>query len=141
MALAGVVATSCTQEHIEAQFVPGNVVAPVLGTIEGTTLAEDGANITVEYTKADFGVATASTEALYTALDANMADQVKIAAEFKEGTITFTQKDLNTAILNLGADAQAEIHSTLLSLQTSTPIRVLLLQAQSACRTSSLQPS
>ena len=108
MALAGVVATSCTQEHIEAQFVPGNVVAPVLGTIEGTTLAEDGANITVEYTKADFGVATASTEALYTALDANMADQVKIAAEFKEGTITFTQKDLNTAILNLGADAQAE---------------------------------
>ena len=104
MALAAVVATSCTQEHIEAQFIPGNVVAPVLGAIEGVTLAEDGENITVEYTKADFGVATATAEALYIDLVETMENKTKVNATFADGVITFSQKDLNTAMLNLSAD-------------------------------------
>ena len=51
LALAGVAFTSCTQEHIDVQYIPGNVVAPVLGNIEGCELSEDGADITVESMK------------------------------------------------------------------------------------------
>ena len=104
MALAAVVATSCTQEHIDAQFIPGNVVAPVLGAIEGTTLAEDGADITVDYTKADFGVMTSTAEALYVDLVETMESKTKVNATFSDGVITFKQKDLNTALLNINAD-------------------------------------
>lgn len=108
LALAGVVATSCVQEHIEVQYIPGNVVAPTLGTIEGCDLSEGGNDIIVEYTKADFGVATANSHNLYVAKSEDMADMKKAKATFGEGTITLTQADLNIVALDF-AEAGAEV--------------------------------
>ena len=100
LALAGVVATSCTQEHVEVQYIPGNVVAPTLGVIEGCDLTDGGNDIVVEYTKADFGVATANAHNLYVAKTEDMADMKKAKATFGDGTITLTQSDLNVVALD-----------------------------------------
>ena len=48
LALAGVVATSCTQEHVEVQYIPGNDGAPSLGAFEGCPLSEGGSDIVIE---------------------------------------------------------------------------------------------
>ena len=96
MALAGLTMASCTQEHIDVQYIPENAVAPVLGDIQGCELQEDGANIVVEYTKADFGVATGSAHNLYISKSEDMADMKKAKATFDDTNITMTQADLNS---------------------------------------------
>ena len=108
LALAGVVATSCTQEHVEVQYIPGNVVAPTLGTIEGCDLSEGGNDIVVEFTEADFGVATAKAHNLYISKSEDMADMKKAKATFKDNTITLKQADLNVVALDF-AEAGAEL--------------------------------
>ena len=108
LALAGVVATSCTQEHVEVQYIPGNVVAPTLGVIEGCDLTDGGNDIVVEYTKADFGVATANAHNLYVAKTEDMADMKKAKATFGDGTITLTQSDINVVALDF-AEAGASV--------------------------------
>jgi hypothetical protein len=106
LALAGVVATSCTQEHIDVQYIPDNVVAPVLGTIEGCELYE-GENITVEYTKADFGVTTSAAQNLYVAATEDMADMKKAKATFNDNTIVLAHADLNIVALEFGTPGEA----------------------------------
>ena len=108
LALAGVVATSCTQEHVEVQYIPGNVVAPTLGVIEGCDLTDGGNDIVVEYTKADFGVATANAHNLYVAKTEDMADMKKAKATFGDGTITLAQSDINVVALDF-AEAGASV--------------------------------
>ena len=108
MALAGVAFASCTQEHIDVQYFPENAVAPVLGDIAGCDLAEGGADIVVEYTKAEFGVATAQSHNLYISKSEDMADMKKAKATFNEGTITLTQSDLNVVALDF-AEAGANV--------------------------------
>lgn len=108
LALSGLAMASCTQEHIDVQYIPENAVAPTLGAIEGCDLSEGGADIVVEYTKADFGVATASAHNLYIAASEDMADMKKAKATFTDTTITFTQADLNVVALDFG-DAGAEL--------------------------------
>ena len=108
LALAGVVATSCTQEHVEVQYIPGNVVAPTLGTIEGCDLSEGGSDIVVEFTEADFGVATAKAHNLYISKSEDMADMKKAKASFEGNTITLKQADLNVVALDF-AEAGAEL--------------------------------
>ena len=108
MALAGVAFASCTQEHIDVQYFPENAVAPVLGDIAGCDLAEGGADIVVEYTKAEFGVATAQSHNLYISKSEDMADMKKAKATFDEGTITLTQSDLNVVALDF-AEAGANV--------------------------------
>ena len=108
LALAGVVATSCTQEHIDVQYIPENAVAPTLGAIEGCALADGGADIVVEYTKADFGVATANAHNLYIAKSEDMADMKKAKATFSDAEITMTQADLNVVALDF-AEAGTEV--------------------------------
>ena len=103
LALAGVVATSCTQEHIDVQYLPENAVAPVLGDIQGCALEDGGADIVVEYTKADFGVATAQAHTLYVSKSEDMADMKKAKATFGDTTITMTQADINIAALDFAA--------------------------------------
>ena len=103
LALAGVVATSCTQEHIDVQYLPENAVAPVLGDIQGCALEDGGADIVVEYTKADFGVATAQAHTLYVSKSEDMADMKKAKATFGDSTITMTQADINIAALDFAA--------------------------------------
>ena len=103
MALAGLTMASCTQEHIDVQYIPENAVAPVLGDIQGCELAEDGADIVVEYTKADFGVATAQSHNLYVSKSEDMADMKKAKATFDDTTITLKQADLNVTALDFAA--------------------------------------
>ena len=103
LALAGVAATSCTQEHIDVQYIPENAVAPVLGEIKGCALEDGGADIVVEYTKADFGVATAQAHNLYVSKSEDMADMKKAKATFGDTTITLKQSDLNVTALDFAA--------------------------------------
>ena len=108
LALSGLAMASCTQEHIDVQYIPENAVAPTLGTIEGCELSEGGADIVVEYTKADFGVATASAHNLYIAKSEDMADMKKAKATFNDENITLTQADLNVVALDF-AEAGTEV--------------------------------
>ena len=108
MALAGLTMASCTQEHIDVQYIPENAVAPTLGTIEGCDLSDGGADIVVEYTKANFGVATGSAHNLYISKSEDMADMKKAKASFTDNTITLTQADLNVVALDF-AEAGAEV--------------------------------
>ena len=103
MALAGLTMASCTQEHIDVQYIPENAVAPVLGDIQGCALEEDGADIVVDYTKADFGVATAQSHNLYVSKSEDMADMKKAKATFDDTTITMKQADLNVSALDFAA--------------------------------------
>lgn len=108
MALTGLTMASCTQEHIDVQYIPENAVAPTLGTIEGCDLSDGGADIVVEYTKADFGVATGSAHNLYISKSEDMADMKKAKASFTDNTITLAQADLNVVALDF-AEAGAEV--------------------------------
>ena len=108
MALAGLTMASCTQEHIDVQYIPENAVAPTLGAIEGCDLSDGGADIVVEYTEADFGVATAKAHNLYIAKSEDMADMKKAKATFADNTITLTQADLNVVALDF-AEAGTEV--------------------------------
>ena len=108
MALAGLTMASCTQEHIDVQYIPANAVAPTLGAIEGCDLSDGGADIVVEYTKADFGVATANAHNLYIAKTEDMADMKKAKATFTDTTISLTQADLNVVALDF-AEAGTEV--------------------------------
>ena len=103
MALAGITMASCTQEHIDVQYIPENAVAPVLGDIQGCALEDGGADIVVEYTKADFGVATAEAHNLYVSKSEDMADMKKAKATFDATTITLKQSDLNVVALDFAA--------------------------------------
>lgn len=108
IALTGLAFASCTQEHIDVQYNPENAVAPTLGAIEGCELSEGGADIVVEYTKADFGVATANAHNLYIAKSEDMADMKKAKATFADTNITLTQADLNVVALDF-AEAGSEV--------------------------------
>ena len=108
MALAGLTMASCTQEHIDVQYIPGNVVAPVLGDIQGCDLEEEGADIVVEYTKADFGVATAQAHNLYVSTSETMEGMKKAKATFGDNTITMKQADINITALDF-SEAGTEV--------------------------------
>ena len=103
LALAGLTMASCTQEHIDVQYIPENAVAPTLGDIQGCELQDGGADIVVEYTKADFGVATNQAHNLYVSKSEDMADMKKAKATFGDTTITMTQADINIAALDFAA--------------------------------------
>ncbi len=108
MALAGLTMASCTQEHIDVQYNPENVVAPVLGDIEDIDLSVDEADIVVEYTNADFNVATSNDKDLYINIQGDdMSKKVKITAKF-EDKITIKVTDLYAAYLALGVEPGTE---------------------------------
>lgn len=108
IALAGLFATSCQQEDEKIIYHPSEVVAPTLGTIDGGALSADGANITIDYGKVDFGVTTATSSSLYIASTQSFDDETRLTATITDTTITFTQPNLNSAILNLGGTAGSE---------------------------------
>ena len=103
LALAGVTMASCTQEHVEVQYVPGNVVAPILGDIGDLQLKEGNSDITIDYVKADFGLPAVSADVLYVSVSEDMSSKRRVNAKFEDGVITVTNLDLNTAINNAGA--------------------------------------
>ena len=103
LALAGVTMASCTQEHVEVQYIPGNVVAPILGDIGDLQLKEGNSDITIDYVKADFGLPAVSADVLYVSVSEDMSSKRRVNAKFEDGVITVTNLDLNTAINNAGA--------------------------------------
>lgn len=110
IALAGIFAMSCSQEHIEAIMDPSQIKPQEMGGITGCELTEDSANelITIDFTAADFGMDAASVYALFIADNEAMTDAAKLAATIADGKVSFTKKALNTAILNMGAKAGEE---------------------------------
>ena len=109
MALAGLTMASCTQEHIDVQYNPENVVAPVLGAIADVDFTKDEANIVVEYTNANFKVATSNSKDLYVDVKGNdFADKVKLNAEFND-KLTIKLTDLYAAVLSLGGKPGEDI--------------------------------
>ena len=107
IAITGLCAASCVQEHIDVVYDPSQVTAQTLGNFEGVTLAEDGAAITGTYNAAEFGSGLASVYELYAAASQDMAGKSKIGATIADGNISFSQKELNTLILNLGGEADS----------------------------------
>lgn len=106
IALAGAFFASCEQEHIDAQYLPENVEPAVLGNIVGGVLAADGDALTINYTQASYGVNVAIQYLLYVDKAGNdMAAAQKVSATIANGVITVSAKDMNTALLNAGADS------------------------------------
>ncbi|MDY5781103.1 MAG: hypothetical protein SPK38_04295 [Candidatus Cryptobacteroides sp.] len=101
--LAVAAISSCVEENL-AVFNPDDTLAQVLGDITGTTLTADGADLTATYDPAAFSVTSPVAYNFYLA-PAGSEEGVKLASTIADGTITFKQKDLNSAILNLGAVA------------------------------------
>lgn len=108
-AWAGLALTACEQDHIDAQYIPGNVVAPVAGEVTGAgALAVDGPAVTVAYTQPDFGLQAPTVCTLYAALSETMEDRQTVAAAVGEQELTATAKDLNAALINAGGEPGTE---------------------------------
>ena len=103
--LAAAAFSSCVEENL-AVFNPDETQAQVLGEIAGVALAADGEDLTATYDPAAFSVTSPVAYNFYLA-PAGSEEGVKLASTIADGTITFKQKDLNSAILNLGATADA----------------------------------
>ena len=101
--LAAAAFSSCVEENL-AVFNPDETQAQVLGEIAGVALAADGEDLTATYDPAAFSVTSPVAYNFYLA-PAGSEEGVKLASTIADGTITFKQKDLNSAILNLGAVA------------------------------------
>lgn len=105
--LGGAMFTSCSDEEL-VTFHPDATTAQTLGAITGCTLNADGAAITSTYVEADFGVTAPVGYTLYMADSENFDEPVKVTATIGGGTITMTQKEINSKILNFGAEAETE---------------------------------
>lgn len=97
---AGLSAASCQQEEL-AIYDPGKVKAPTLGAVSGSTLKADGADIMIDFGKADFGVTVSDTYTLYAAASESFDKAEKVSAAISAGKISVKQSVLNSTILNL----------------------------------------
>ncbi len=120
LAAAGLWFGSCEQDHIDVIYHPSDVVAPATGTLsgpEGGKLSADGAPIVLNYTKADYGVATNVNYSVYVDLASaasakeaasvlpDLSKMTRISAAVVSAdpaTITIPQKDLNSVLLDWG---------------------------------------
>lgn len=103
----GLLVSSCISETL-AVFDPSVTKGQVLGGIQGCTLDADSAPIETIYDAAQFGVTAPVGYTLYVAPSGAEPIERKLNATIADGKITFTQKDLNTAILNMGGVADTE---------------------------------
>ncbi len=108
-AWAGLALTACEQEHIDAQYLPDKVTAPVAGTVTGAgVLTADSPNITMSYTKAELGFPAPVKYTVYVALDEAMTDRQAVNATFGDDEAAMTAKDLNVALINAGGEPGIE---------------------------------
>ncbi len=108
IALAGILTASCSTDADKLVFDPSVSVAPALGTLSGTTLASDGADLTFEFTQPTYNIDAAKLYTLYVSDSQDFSKQEKLAATVSGTTVTVKQSALNSAILNLGGIADAE---------------------------------
>jgi len=113
LAFAGLFATSCVQEHIDAIYDPSQATASVLSIIQGCSLDEDGSAITASFDPAVLGQGLATTYSFFVSPEADMASATKLNATISvdegNGTVSFTQKELNNYILNNGGEGDVEM--------------------------------
>ena len=108
IAFAGILAASCSTDEDKLVFDPSSSVAPTLGTMAGTTLSSDGADLTFEFTEPSYNIDAAKIYTLYISDSQDFSKQEKLAATVSGTTVTVKQSALNSAILNLGGVADAE---------------------------------
>ena len=108
IALAGILSASCSQDEDKLVFDPSSSVAPSLETLTGGTLASDGADLTFEFTQPSYNVEAGKVYTLYISDSEDFAKQEKLAATISGTTVTIKQSALNSAILNLGGEADVE---------------------------------
>ena len=111
IALAGLFAASCQQEHIEVVYDPANVTVQTLGVFADAELAADGDALTTTFNPADFKLNVASGYTLYASKAADMADKVKVSSsisidENQIGHISIKQPAMNSLIFSLGGVAE-----------------------------------
>lgn len=106
-AFVGALALSACVKEERVTYNPAAGTAQTLGEIQGCTLNADGEAITTTYTAVDFGL---NVPSIYTLnIGASGADiNTKLSATISNGKISFSQKDLNSAILNMGGEADVE---------------------------------
>ncbi len=109
LAIAGLVATSCAQDHIDARFVPSDVKVQGLGEIQGTALSEDGPDITASYEEVDFGLSVPTSYTLLMDISDQFANAKKVDATISEGRISFGQKKFNKNLLNMGVEPDTDV--------------------------------
>ena len=108
IAFAGILAASCSTDEDKLVFDPSSSVAPTLGTLAGTTLSSDGADLTFEFTQPKYNVDAGVLYALYASDSQDFGKQEKLAATIGGTTVTVKQSALNSVILNLGGEPDAE---------------------------------
>ena len=109
--LAGtLVISSCVREEIET-LNPEDVVAQTLGEIKGCTLNADADDITTTYTEVDFDLSVPTVYSLNIAAHGAEEINTKLSATISDGQISIAQKDLNSALLNMGAESLVLISS------------------------------
>lgn len=108
IAFAGILAASCSTDEDKLVFDPSSSVSPTLGTLAGTTLSSDGADLTFEFTQPKYNVDAGVLYALYASDSQDFGKQEKLAATIGGTTVTVKQSALNSVILNLGGEPGAE---------------------------------
>ena len=108
IAFAGILAASCSTDEDKLVFDPSSSVAPTLGTLAGTTLSSDGADLTFEFTQPKYNVDAGVLYAIYASDSQDFGKQEKLAATIGGTTVTVKQSALNSVILNLGGEPGAE---------------------------------
>ena len=108
IAFAGILAASCSTDEDKLVFDPSSSVAPTLGTLAGTTLSSDGADLTFEFTQPKYNVDAGVLYALYASDSQDFGKQEKLSATIGGTTVTVKQSALNSVILNLGGEPDAE---------------------------------
>mgnify|MGYP003289618855 CR=1 FL=1 len=109
LALAGLFATSCVQEHIDVVYDPANVTVQTLGEFAGGALSEDGSPITAQYNAANFNVTVPVSYTLFVnAEGADFENAKKVDATIGDGKISIEQPKLNKLLGNLGATPNEE---------------------------------
>lgn len=108
IAFAGILAASCSTDEDKLVFDPSSSVAPTLGTLAGTTLSSDGADLTFEFTQPKYNVDAGVLYALYASDSQDFGKQEKLASTIGGTKVTVKQSALNSVILNLGGEPGAE---------------------------------
>lgn len=108
IAFAGILAASCSTDEDKLVFDPSSSVAPTLGTLAGTTLSSDGADLTFEFTQPKYNVDAGVLYALYASDSQDFGKQEKLSATIGGTKVTVKQSALNSVILNLGGEPGAE---------------------------------
>ena len=106
--LAGALVLSSCVEEEKIVFNPEAGAAQVLGEIQGCTLEAEGPAIETTYAEVDFGVDVPVVYTLNIAASGAEEINTKLSATIAKGKISFAQKDLNAAILNMGGTADVE---------------------------------